>query len=316
MNRMDISVVIPVYNEKGNIPKLHASLDSVLQKTGKSYEIIFVDDGSTDGTTDELRGICSRSQNTSCVIFRRNFGQTAAISAGINKATGGVVITMDADMQNDPEDIPKLLKRMDEGYDIVSGWRRSRKDPLISKRIPSFFYNWLARRLTRLDIHDSGCSLKAYKGDAIKGLRLYGEMHRYIPALLYNRGYTVGEVEVRHRPRLHGKTKYGVSRLIKGFMDLLYIKFWSTYSTRPLHFFGTVGTAQIFIGVLIGLYKVLVEYLYLHVPLNVGPMLLLSVMMLITGLQFIIFGFIVEIQIRTYYNSGVETDYTIREIIN
>jgi len=212
--------------------------------------------------------------------------------------------------------VPNLLKRIDEGYDVVSGWRRGRKDPFIGKKLPSLFSNWLARELTGVKIHDFGCSLKAYRKEAIKGVRLYGEMHRYIPALLMNKGFTVAEVEVNHRPRMHGKTKYGASRLVKGLMDLIYIKFWSTYSTRPLHFFGSMGLIQMIIGSIIGFYKVFIELAIFKVPLNVGPMLLLSVMLWITGLQFIIFGFLVEIQIRTYYNSSIETEYTIKEIVN
>lgn len=313
---MDLSIVIPVYNEKNNISELYNSLNSVLQGLKKEYEIIFVDDGSSDGTTEELKKLCLKDRKVKCIVFRRNFGQTAALSAGINKVAGEVIITMDADLQNDPADIPKLLKKLDEGYDVVSGWRKKRKDPLIGKKLPSLFSNWLAGKLTGMRIHDFGCSLKAYKKEAIKGVRLYGEMHRYIPALLFNKGFKVAEVEVNHRPRIHGKTKYGIKRLVKGLLDLIYIKFWSTYSTRPLHFFGTLGILQLTIGFIIGCYKVLMKIIYPEKPLDIGPMLLLSVLLLITGIQFVIFGFIVEIQIRTYYNSGVETEYTIKETIN
>jgi len=312
---MDLSIVIPTYNEKGSIPGLLKSLAGVLSKLGKSYEIIFVDDGSSDGTTDVLRKTAA-DPRVKAVIFRRNFGQTAALSAGIGRSTGEVILTMDADLQNDPGDIPKLLAKIDEGYDIVSGWRRDRKDPFLTKKVPSLLSNWLARKLTGVGIHDFGCSLKAYRKEAIKGVRLYGEMHRYIPAILHDKGFKVAEVEVNHRPRVHGKTKYGTSRLVKGFLDLVYIKFWSTYSTRPLHFFGTLGITELIAGLIIGLYKVFVELQYFKIPLNVGPLLLLSVMLLITGFQFLIFGFIVEIQIRTYFNSSVETEYTIKETIN
>ncbi|MCX6694935.1 MAG: glycosyltransferase family 2 protein, partial [Candidatus Altiarchaeota archaeon] len=227
---MDVSIVIPVYNERHNVTKLYEAIEETMRNIRRTYEIIFVDDGSKDGTTQELRSICFSDRKVKCVMLRRNFGQTAALSAGIAKAAGEVVITMDADLQNDPKDIPKLLEKIREGYDVVSGWRKSRKDPLFGKKIPSLFSNWLARKLTGVKIHDFGCSLKAYRREAIKGVQLYGEMHRYIPALLYNKGFTVAEVEVNHRPRAHGKTKYGVSRLLKGLMDLMYIKFWSTYS--------------------------------------------------------------------------------------
>jgi glycosyltransferase involved in cell wall biosynthesis len=249
------------------------------------------------------------------IKFRKNFGQTTALQAGFDFASGDVVITMDADMQNDPADIPKLLEKIEENWDVVSGWRYERKDPM-SKRLLSKIQNWLARRVTSLNIHDFGCSLKAYKKEVLKNVKLYGEMHRYIPALVSMGGFSITEVKVRHHPRKYGKTKYDLRRLLKGLLDLIYVKFWADYSTRPLHLFGLFGILLLVIGFVIGLYKVLIEFIYFGLPLELGPLLMLAVLLLIMGVQFMIFGFLGEIQIRTYYNTAKEPSYSIKEVIN
>jgi hypothetical protein len=219
---------------------------------------------------------------------------------------------MDADLQNDSNDIPKLVAKINDGYDMVSGWRFERKDPL-KKKISSKLSNWLGRWLINLDIHDSGCSLKAYKKECLAGIKLYGEMHRYIPAIVASKGYKVGEVKVSHHPREHGSTKYGSSRLIKGFLDLLYIKFWSKYSSRPLHFFGTIGLILMVIGIIIAMEKIFIELILLGIPFEVGPMLLLSAVCVIASIQLIIFGFLGEIMIRTYYDRAGESPYNIEK---
>jgi glycosyltransferase involved in cell wall biosynthesis len=306
-----ISVVIPVFNEVQNIKPLYGELKPVLDKTGKRYEIIFIDDGSYDGTFRILKKFHDYDKNVKAIRLRKNFGQTAAISAGFDHAKGDIIITMDGDLQNSPRDIPRLLKKMDEGYDVVSGWRYNRQDPKFSKKLPSKLSNRLARRLTGLELHDFGCTLKAYRKEAVEDIELYGEMHRYIPAITAWQGYSVSEIVVEHRPRKHGRTKYGSGRLLRGFLDLLNIRFWTKYSTRPLHFFGWLGAISFVLGSIIGLYKVLLRAFY-GVHLEVGPLLIFAVMLIILGFQFIMFGFLGEIMIRTYYQ-GKRKIYKIKE---
>jgi glycosyltransferase involved in cell wall biosynthesis len=309
------SVIIPVHNEEGNVLKLYNRLKPVMEKIGKSYEIIFIDDGSRDKTFKVLERIHTRDKCLKIIKFRKNFGQTAALNAGFDYAKGNIIITMDGDLQNDPRDIPRLIKKMREGYDVVCGWRYNRKDSF-TKRAASKFSNWFARKLTGVDIHDSGCSLKAYTKESLKDITLYGEMHRYIPALITMNGFSVTELKVRHNPRKYGSTKYGPSRLMSGFLDLIYIKFWSKYAARPLHFFGLLGVLLLLIGGIIAFYKVFIALLLFHIPLDVGPMLLLSVMLVITGIQFIIFGFLGEIQIRIYFSRTADRSYSIEKIVD
>lgn len=307
-----LSVVIPVYNEEKNVAQLHRELSEALQKVKLRHEIIFVDDGSRDGTFAALKQVYSSNPNVRVVRLRRNFGQTAAMSAGLGHAKGDVIVTMDGDLQNDPADIPALLDKIREGFDVVSGWRFKRKDALLSKVLPSLLSNWLARVLTGVHIHDYGCSLKAYRREAVSGLRLYGEMHRYIPAIVAMDGYSVAEVRVNHRPRAHGKSKYDLTRLMKGLLDLLYIKFWTTYGTRPLHLFGLLGFFQYFLAFLIFAEQLVKAFLIRS--LNIGPLLLLSVMLVITGTLFILFGFLGEIMIRTYY-AGAGEPYAVESVL-
>lgn len=298
-NDVNMSVVIPVFNEGESIPHLAKSLKFVLDSPKTNYEIIFVDDGSTDNSFALLKSFHEDDEHIKIIKFRRNFGQTAALSAGFEYAKGEIIITMDADLQNDPEDIPLLLKKINEGYDVVSGWRADRKDPL-TKKISSKFSNWLARKLTGIDIHDFGCTFKAYKRECIDDLELYGEVHRYIPALVAWKGFKVGETKVKHHPRKYGKTKYNIWRLLKGFLDLINIKFWTQYSTRPLHFFGILGIIQFLVGFLIGVYLTILKLFFGH-SLADRPLLLLSTLLIILGIQFVTFGFLSEILIRVYY---------------
>jgi len=295
-----ISVVIPVFNEEKSIPELYYELKLVLDNLEKPYDIIFVDDASTDNSFDLMEDIRARDESVKIIKFRKNFGQSSAILAGFDHADGDVIITMDADLQNDPKDIPKLLEKINEGYDVVSGWRADRKDPLLSKKLPSKLSNWLARKMTGVDIHDFGCTLKAYRSKALKDLELYGEMHRYIPALLARKGFRDAEVKVSHYSRKFGETKYGIVRLFHGFLDLINLKFWSQYSTRPLHFFGVLGILQFFLGFLIGVYLLMLRFLYQR-GIADRPLLLLAILLIILGIQFITFGFLSEILVKLYY---------------
>ncbi len=307
---MDISVVIAAYNEEENVRQVFEKTNNVLKRLKKKYEIIIVDDGSTDNTFNELKKI--KSDKLKIIKFRKNFGQTAAWKAGFDNAKGSIVITMDADMQNDPEDIPKLINKLNQGYDAVSGWRHKRKDKL-SKRLFSGFSKVLRRLIINDTIHDSGCSLKAYKKKCIKGIELYGEMHRYIAEILSLQGYKIGEVKVNHFPRTKGKTKYNILRLPKGFLDLLIVAFWQKYSRRPIHLFGIFGIINTFIGIIIGIYLLYLKFMY-KIAIANRPLLLLSALLILVGIQSIIFGLIADILIRIYY-SGEKKPYNIEKII-
>jgi len=308
---LDYSIVIPVYNEEANIYPLYRELKPVMEKIGKRYEILFVDDGSRDRTYRFLKNLHEKDRKVRIVKLRKNYGQTAAMSAGFDNARGEVIITMDGDLQNSPSDIPRLIAQINRGYDVVSGWRFNRKDPGLSKKIPSKMSNKLARYITGLPLHDFGCTLKAYRKEALEDVELYGEMHRYIPALVAWQGYSVTELKVEHRPRTRGQTKYGASRLLRGFLDLMNIRFWSKYSTRPLHFFGKIGTFSFAIGFLIGLYKMIMRFFFGE-GLEAGPLLIFAVMLIILGVQLIMFGFLGEIMVRMYYQ-GKRKTYHIRE---
>lgn len=308
-----LSVIIPVYNEEKNISALYDELKPVLGKAFPRHEIMFVDDGSRDKTFSVVEELHRKDPKVKGIRFRRNYGQTAAMSAGFAAAKGDVIVTMDGDLQNDPKDIPALVSKIEEGFGVVSGWRYNRQDPFLSKVIPSFFSNLLARWLTGMKIHDYGCSLKAYRKDALKDIKLYGEMHRYIPAIVAMSGFSIAEVKVNHRQRTFGKSKYNFSRLLKGMLDLLYIKFWTTYGTRPLHLFGLLGVIQYFIAFVIFIEQLIKAFIVR--ALSIGPLLLLSVMLVITGTLFILFGFLGEIMIRTYYASTGEP-YVIDKVLD
>ena len=313
-SNVELSIVIPSFNEESNIPYLTNSLIDVLNILDTAYEIIFIDDGSTDDTFTVLVQFHKENPCIKIIKFRRNFGQTAAISAGFDYAKGDVIITMDGDLQNDPEDIPLLLKKIDEGYDIVSGWRADRKDPFFTKKLPSKFSNWLASRLTGVKLHDFGCTFKAYRREVVENINLYGEMHRYIPALASWMGISIAEVKVRHHPREHGKSKYGIARLMRGMLDLITVKFLLSYSTRPLQLFGIPGMISFFVGFVIGAYLT-VGKLFFGMSLADRPLLLLVILLIFLGVQFVTMGLLGEIITRTYYEVQDKPIYVVKEIV-
>lgn len=310
-----ISVVIPAYNEEENIPILYDKLKKVLGSLGEDYEIIFIDDGSTDRTPEILKDLAQKDKKIKVIRFRRNYGQTAAIYAGFEHANGEVIITMDADLQNDPEDIPKLLDKMREGYDIVSGWRKNRKDPFLSRKLPSKIANWIISKVTGVKLHDYGCTLKAYRADIAKRYRLYGDMHRFLPALAKRFGAKITEMPVKHHPRLYGKSKYGIDRTIRVILDIFLVKFLNEYITRPLYVFGGIGFILFFSGTLFGLYLTILK-LFFGQDIGHRPLLILSVLLILSGIQLISTGIIAELIIRTYYESKNEKPYIIEETIN
>lgn len=310
---MSISVVIPVYNEEENIPVLHEKLSSVLDRLGYEYEIIYVDDGSFDRTLEILESLQKKDRHVVVLSLRRNFGQTAAFAAGFDFARGDVIITMDADLQNDPEDIPKLLELIKE-YDLVSGWRKERKDPFFSRRLPSMIANWLISKVTGVRLHDYGCSLKAYRKDIVKNLRLYGEMHRFIPAVASWYGVRVAEIPVKHHPRFKGRSKYGISRTFKVLLDLVTVKFLQSFSTKPIQFFGSMGLLSSFLGFLILLYLAALKLLK-GVSIGGRPLLILGVLLVVVGVQFIGMGLLGEMLVRVYHESQRKPIYVLKKII-
>ena len=309
MEKPWLSVVVPLYNEEGNVTLLHSKILEAVQKLGRPFEIIFIDDGSRDKTLEEAKKLSPLK----LIIFRKNFGQTAAFDAGFKAAQGEVVITLDGDLQNDPADIPLLLAKMDEGYDVVSGWRHKRQDPW-SKKIPSRIANLLRKVLIHDNIHDSGCSLKAYKRECFKDVDLFGEMHRFIPAILQLEGYKVGEVKVSHHPRVHGVTKYNWKRGFKGFVDMISIWFWRKYSHRPLHLFGGVGVMLFVLGSSI-LTWMLVEKLVFGASLSERLWPLIGVFFALVGIQFFISGLLADISVKSYYQARHRMNYSIKDIV-
>lgn len=310
---MSLSIVIPLYNEEENIKVLHDRLKGVLDRLGTEYEIIYIDDGSIDNTLSILEEIQAGDPTVMVLSFRRNFGQTAAFAAGFDFARGDVVVTMDGDLQNDPEDIPKLLNLI-ETNDLVSGWRKKRQDPFFSRRLPSIIANWLISKVTGVKLHDYGCSLKAYRREVIKNLRLYGEMHRFIPAVASWYGVRVAEVETIHHPRLRGKSKYGITRTIKVVLDLITVKFLQSFSTRPLQFFGTFGMAGGFIGFIVLLY-LSIEKMFLGKPIGGRPLLLLGALLMIVGIQFIGMGLLGEMIVRVYHETQRKPIYVLKKVL-
>ena len=298
---MKLSIVIPTFNEVQNVPLLHDELTKTLKSLKHPYEIIFADDGSTDGTRDALRKL-AQDKNVKVLFHRRNFGQTAAMDSGFKYAHGDVIITMDADLQNDPADIPKLLAKLDEEYDVVSGWRKYRQDPF-SKKLFSRIAGKMRKILTREKIHDSGCTLKAYRKECFTNLDLYGEMHRYIPAILTWRGFRITEIVVNHRPRRFGTTKYGMGRILRGFLDLLIVKFWMQYSTRPIQLFGRLGLSWFALGFLEGLFLLWQKFVDGQTIAN-RPLLLLVVLLILLGVQFFGMGVITDALTKLYYRAS------------
>jgi glycosyltransferase involved in cell wall biosynthesis len=314
-SQLDLSIVIPLFNEQENVLPLHTRLSQSLHPLGLNYEIILVNDGSTDGTYAALRSVVDLDPRTKVINFRRNFGQTAAMMAGFDYARGRVIMPMDGDLQNDPADIPRLLAKLDEGYDIVSGWRKDRQDKEFVRKLASRLANWLIARMTGVKLHDSGCSLKAYRAEMLKGTRLYGEMHRFIPALANLMGARICEVPVTHHPRQFGKSKYGLRRTFKVLLDLMTVKFLADFSTKPLYMFGGIGGVLISLGVLAGaetLYEKWAWGVYVH---N-NPVILIAVFLATLGVNFIVMGLLAELIMRTYHESQGKPIYHVRETLN
>lgn len=311
MTRPDVSMVIPIYNEEENIPYLYDELSAALDELGLSYEVIAVDDGSKDGSYEALKQVHEKDSRWQIIQFRRNFGQTAGLSAGFAAARGKTVVTIDADLQNDPRDIKKLLDKMEEGYDIVSGWRQDRKEPFLTRRLPSMTANRLISRITGVHLHDYGCTLKAYDYEVAKGVRLYGELHRFIPALASEIGVRVAEVPVSDRPRRFGQSKYGLNRTIKVFLDLIAVSFYLSYFNRPLYVFGGIGVTTGGIGSLILFYLAFVR-IFLGQDIGDRPLLMLGILLVVLGVQIISTGLIADMVMRTYHESQSKPIYHIR----
>lgn len=311
---LQLSVILPVYNEEDNIVELHNEIAAVLDETEGPTEVIYVDDGSSDSTLEKLKAIHSQDDRAVVVEFRRNFGQTAAMAAGFEFARGKVVVAMDADRQNDPADIPKLLAKIEEGYDLVSGWRHERKDGYLLRLLPSKLANKLISWATDVKLHDYGCSLKAFRYDVVKQISLYGEMHRFIPALASAVGVSIAEVKVNHRPRIAGQSKYGISRTFRVILDLITVLFLLKFSSKPLQFFGSFGLISGFIGFSICLYLTIEKWIF-HIPMSDRPLLLLGILLLFIGLQFITVGLLAELMTRTYHEAQDKPIYTIRRLL-
>lgn len=312
---MKISIIIPVYNEEENLQELYKEIKNVCDNLNGDYEVIFIDDGSRDKSFEILKELALREHNIKIVRFKRNFGQTAAISAGINLSIGEIIIPMDADLQNDPRDILKLLEKINQGFDVVSGWRKKRKDKLLSRKLPSRLANVLISFITGVKLHDYGCTIKAYRREIIKNIRLYGEMHRFIPAFTVWNGAKITEMEVNHMPRKYGKTKYGILRTFRVVLDLLTVKFLTNYLTKPMHFFGWIGFWSLFFSVTTGFLALFLK-IFKSISFISTPLPLLIVFLILVGFQFILMGLLAEILIRIYYESTDKDIYSIKEKIN
>ncbi|QSV46144.1 glycosyltransferase family 2 protein [Geobacter benzoatilyticus] len=310
-----LSIVVPIYNEEENVPPLYDRVTAALAGTGIDYELILVDDGSSDGSFMLLKQLAEKDQRVKVIRFRRNFGQTAAMAAGFGVARGRVVVPMDGDLQNDPADIPMLLAKIDEGYDVVSGWRKDRQDTFINRRLPSIIANGLISRMTGVHLHDYGCTLKAYRREVLDGVNLYGEMHRFVPALASQVGARVAELPVRHHPRLHGTSKYGISRTTRVVLDLMTVKFLLSYSTKPIQLFGKWGIYTILAGFATGSLTLWMK-LFEGMSMNRNPLLILTAFLLFGGVQFIALGLLGEVNARTYHESQGKPIYVVREKIN
>ena len=310
----DLSVVIPLYNEEPNVVELHRQLTAALGAWGRSYELLLIDDGSTDGTFPALKALQAGDPHVRVIVFRRNFGQTAAFAAGFAHARGRVIATADGDLQNDPRDLPMMVAMLDDGHDIVCGWRRARRDPWLTRRVPSNLANWLISRTTGVRLHDYGCSLKVFRSEVVRSLRLYGEMHRFIPAIASEQGVRIAEVDVNHRPRRFGASKYGLSRTVRVVLDLFTVKFLLSYSTQPIQIFGPPGLLMGTAGLVITAY---LGYVRLFAGQAIGdrPLLLLGILLIFAGMQFLSLGLLAELQARTYHESRDKPIYAVREIL-
>jgi glycosyltransferase involved in cell wall biosynthesis len=313
----DVSVFLPVFNEEPNLRPLHEKLNGALAQLGRTAEIIYVDDGSSDRSLDVLREIAAADPRVRVIALRRNYGQTPAMAAGIHAARGRVLIPMDADLQNDPADIARLLDKLDEGYDVVSGWRKNRQDPLITRKVPSQMANWLISRIGGVPLHDYGCSLKAYRRESLADVQLYGEMHRFIPIYASWSGARVTEIPVEHHARTMGKSKYGLSRTIKVVFDLMTIKFMASYQTKPLYMFGFAGMATFIISFLCAVLALLMKFASWphHADFVQTPLPVLTMVMLVLGVQFFFMGLLAEMLVRTYHESQAKPIYAVKERI-
>ncbi len=310
---LEVSVVVPLLNEQDNIGPLYEQITETL--TDKyDYEIIFVDDGSDDNSLSILTGLQQADAKVRVIVFRRNFGQTAALGAGFDHAQGEIILAIDADLQNDPADIPKMIDKLNEGYDVVSGWRKKRHDNAITRLLPSMMANWLISAITGVKLHDFGCTLKAYRRQVLTQINLYGEMHRFIPALASWGGARICEIVVNHRPRTAGTAKYGLGRIWKVILDLITVKFLGSFSTKPIYIFGGLGLASAFAAVLSGL-AVLYQKLFSGLAMNRNPLLVLTAMLITATIQLILMGLLAELLVRTYHESQNRSTYVIREII-
>jgi len=309
-----ISVVVPIYNEAENLPLLIEAIHASLTPTNLNYEIVCVDDASTDGSGDILKGLARQDDRLKAVMLRRNYGQTAGMAAGFDYAQGAIIVTMDGDLQNDPADIPMLLERLNEGYDLVSGWRKHRQDNRITRLLPSMVANWLIGTMTGVKLHDYGCSLKAYRTEVLKDMNLYGELHRFLPALAFIEGAKITEIPVNHHPRRFGTSKYGLGRTLKVAMDLLTVYFMKKFLTKPMHIFGGLGLASMIIGFALGIYLTLLKIIE-NQDIGDRPLLILAVVLFLTGIQLFSFGLLAELLMRTYHESQKRPIYRVREVI-
>ena len=309
-----LSVIVPIFNEVESLPVLVETIGNVFTKYQMSYEIICVDDGSQDGSADLLQDLARSRHDLVAIIFRRNYGQTPAMAAGFEYARGQIMITLDGDLQNDPVDIPELVAKLEEGYDLVSGWRKNRQDARLTRLLPSKIANWIIGRVTGVKLHDYGCSLKAYRREVILEMNLYGELHRFLPALAYIEGAKITEIPVRHHARRYGESKYGLGRTFRVVMDLLTIFFLKKFLTRPMHIFGLGGLILLITGVLIGTY---LTFLKLIIGLSIGhrPLLILAVLLILTGIQLLISGLLGELMMRTYHESQQRPIYRVRQVV-
>ncbi|MBM9602721.1 glycosyltransferase family 2 protein [Desulfopila inferna] len=311
---MSVSIIIPLLNEEKNIEILYNEIQEVAARSRYTFEIVFVDDGSTDNSLSILESIQKENPQVIIISLRKNFGQTAALSAGFDMAGGEIIIAMDADLQNDPADIPLLLEKIEEGYDVVTGWRFDRKDPFFSRKLPSQIANKIISWTTSVNLHDYGCTLKAFKREVIKSIHLYGEMHRFIPAIASGMGISITEVKVNHRPRRFGSSKYGISRTIRVILDLVTVKFLLSYSTRPIHVFGTMGLLSGGVGFLIAATMTFQRQFY-GMAMSDRPLIFLSILLMFVGVQFITMGLIAEMLSRTYHESQSKPTYYIRNVL-
>jgi len=310
-----LSLIVPVFNEEKNLPGLFDAIHQAMDPLPRSWEVIFIDDGSQDSSLAVLKGLFEKHpDHVRLVVFRRNFGQTAAIAAGIDHARGDIILLLDADLQNDPADIPMMLDKLDEGYDVVSGWRQDRKDSFITRTIPSRVANWLISWVTGVHLHDYGCTLKAYRRDVLGGFRLYGEMHRFIPVYAHSVGARIIEVPVKHQPRKFGRAKYGLERTLKVILDLFTVKFLLSYSAKPIYLFGGTGISMMAISTLVFIY-LMIRRIFFSVPVLGSPFFQMSIMFFILGFQSILMGLIAELLVRTYHESQQKPTYTVRQVI-